>query len=434
MKVLFIHRNFPGQFKNIARSLAADPANDVRFISQPNGNEIPGVRRVTYALPRPASPETHHYVREHEQAVIAGQAVARQIMRLAADGFRPDIVIGHNGWGETLFVKDVLPATPLLSYFEFYYHWQDADTNFDPEFPLGLDDRLRIRMKNAVNLIGLEAADWGLSATRWQRSLYPAWAQRRISVLHEGVDTGQIAPDPHASFQLPNGRRLTGADSVVTYVSRNLEPYRGFHTFARSLPRLLDGNREAVVVVVGGNGVSYGSRPKHDASYLAQLMREIRINWERVWFLGQVEYLDYLRLLQISTAHVYLTYPFVLSWSALEAMAAGCLIIGSDTPPVAELIRHGQNGCLVDFFDSDALAKRILWALARPGGADRLRAKARATIAAGYDFETKIRPKFEALLDRLTDRRSAGTATRRTGLRKPSPADERRRIAEEHRP
>jgi glycosyltransferase involved in cell wall biosynthesis len=355
-------------------------------------------------------------------------------MRLVAQGFRPDIVIGHNGWGETLFVKDVLPTTPLLSYFEFYYRWQGADTNFDPEFPLGFDDRLRIRAKNAVNLLGLETADWGLSATRWQRSLYPAWAQRRISVLHEGIDTRRIAPNPRAAFELPNGRRLTPADRVVTYVSRNLEPYRGFHTFARSLPRLLEGDRDAVVVVVGGNGVSYGSQPKEDAGYLAQLMREIRINWDRVWFLGQVEYQDYLRLLQISSAHVYLTYPFVLSWSALEAMSAGCLVIGSDTAPVAELIQHERNGCLVDFFDSDALAKRVLWALDRPGGADRMRANARATIVGSFDFETQIRPKFLALIDRLTGRCGAGAARRRAGFREPSPVPTRRHTGEEHRP
>ncbi len=401
MKILFIHQSFPGQFKNIVRYLAANADNDVRFISRPNANGIPSVRRYTYEPARESAKQTHHYVRDLERGVLNGQAVALKIRELLASGFHPDVVVGHSGWGETLFIKDVLPSTPLLSYFEFFYKAFGADTNFDPEYPLGLDDSFRIRIKNAVNHTGMDAADWGLTPTNWQRSLYPAWAQKRMTVLHEGIDTNVIVPNPNACFRLPNGVGLSPGAKVVTYVARNLEPYRGIHTFVRSIPGILERQRDAVIVVVGGNSVSYGRTAQGDESHLSRLMKEVGADWSRVWFLGQIPYQDYLSLLQVSAAHVYLTYPFVLSWSMLEAMAAGCLVIGSSTPPVEEVIRDGHNGLLVDFFGADDLARAVHWALDHPSESARIRQRARQHVETRYDFARCIRPQFEALLTRL---------------------------------
>ena len=243
MTILFIHQSFPGQFKNIVRYLAANAENDIRFISRPNANGIPAVRRYTYEPARESAKQTHHYVRDLERGVLNGQAVALKVRELLASGFQPDVVVGHSGWGETLFIKDVLPSTPLLSYFEFFYKAFGADTNFDPEYPLGLDDSFRIRIKNAVNHTGMDAADWGLTPTNWQRSLYPAWAQKRMTVLHEGIDTSVVLPDPDARFRLPNGVSLSPGAKLVTYVARNLEPYRGIHTFVRSIPGIIERQR-----------------------------------------------------------------------------------------------------------------------------------------------------------------------------------------------
>lgn len=401
MKALFIHQSFPGQFKNIVRYLAADPGNDIRFISRANANGIPSVQRYNYEPAREPSKQTHHYVRDLERGVLNGQAVAIKVRELISSGFRPDIVVGHNGWGETLFIKDVLPSTPLLSYFEFFYKTFGADTNFDPEYPSNLDDSFRIRIKNAINHVGMDAADWGITPTNWQRSLYPQWAQKRLTVLHEGVDTGVVTPSSEASFRLPNGTCLSYGSNVVTYVARNLEPYRGIHTFVRAIPRILEQQSDAVIVVVGGNSVSYGRDAQGDESHLWRLMKEVGADWSRVWFLGQVPYQDYLSLLRVSAAHVYLTYPFVLSWSMLEAMAAGCLVIGSSTPPVEEVVRDGHNGLLVDFFAADDLARAVHWALTHPTAASRIRQRARDHVEARYDFTRCVRPHFEALLNRM---------------------------------
>jgi glycosyltransferase involved in cell wall biosynthesis len=403
MNVLFIHQTFPGQFKNVARLLASDPDNDVRFVSRPNANEIPGVGKHAYVPSRENAGQAHLYVRDLERGVVNGQAVALKINDIVASGFRPDLVVGHNGWGETLFVKDVLPSVPLLSYFEFFYRPTGADTSFDPEFPTTFDDQLRIRIKNATNLVGLEAADWGITPTKWQHSLYPDWARRKISILHEGIDTKRVAPDPAAVFVLPTGQRLSRGAKLVTYVARNLEPYRGIHTFVRALTRIL-ADPEVIVVVVGGTAVSYGRGPSGEASHLARRMQDMTLDWSRVWFLGQISYADYLALLQVSAAHVYLTYPFVLSWSLLEAMAAGCLVVGSATAPVEEVIQHRRNGLLVDFFSPDDLADQVGWALDNPSAGLRLRERARATIVDRYDFMTCIRPQVDKLFAQLTSR------------------------------
>lgn len=247
----------------------------------------------------------------------------------------------------------------------------------------------------------MDAADWGFTPTNWQRSLYPQWVQKRLTVLHEGIDTSVVTPSSEASFRLPNGTRLAYGSKVVTYVARNLEPYRGIHTFVRAIPGILERQSDAIIVVVGGNSVSYGRDARGDESHLSRLMKEVSADWSRVWFLGQIPYADYLSLLRVSAAHVYFTYPFVLSWSMLEAMAAGCLVIGSSTPPVEEVVRDGHNGLLVDFFAADDLARAVHWALSHPSAVARIRQRARDHIEERYDFARCVRPKFEALLNRM---------------------------------
>jgi glycosyltransferase involved in cell wall biosynthesis len=411
---LFIHQNFPAQYRHVVRHLADQPGNQVYFITQPNDNVMFGVTKVAYPKDTRGSVNCHLYAMEIERAIYTGATVAEVCRGLRERGFKPELIVGHCGWGETLFVKDVFPDVPLLANFEFYYHAHGVDVDFDPEFVSVFSDPSRLRARNAINLLAFQAADWGHSATRWQRSLHPPEMQTRISVLHEGVDTDLVRPNPTVRFTLPaSGRVLTRRDEVVTYVARNLEPYRGFHVFMRALPQLLRRRKRAQVVIVGGDGVSYGAPPPPRSTFREMMLQELgaKLDLERVHFLGMLEYQEYLKLLQVSSVHVYLTYPFVLSWSFIEALASGCLIIGSATAPVLEVLRDGHNGLTVDFFKYRRLANRIEAALAEPENMQALRRAARATAVAQFDLKRLLLPRWTALFDDLiAGRRPPGSA------------------------
>jgi glycosyltransferase involved in cell wall biosynthesis len=408
MRFLFIHQNMPGQFVHAARYLA-QAGHEVAFITQPRSAEITGVRKLEYRPSLPAS-NAHAYVGELENGVANGLAVAGLCEWLARDGFVPDLVIGHNGWGEILYIKDVWPRVPLLGYFEFFYRAQGSDVDFDPEFRPERDAPMRLRTRNALNLLGLDAADRGQTPTEWQRSQYPHPYHDHIAVVHEGVDTTLVKPDATARLWLAGGQCLSRADEIVTYSARDLEPYRGFHIFMRALPGVLQRRPQAQALIVGGDGVSYGRRPERAETWRAQMLAELEgsLDLRRVHFLGNLPYQQYLTVLQISSVHVYLTYPFVLSWSLIEAMAAGCCIVSSRTPPVEEVMRDGDNATLVDFFDVEALAERIATAVAGKGDAvsDRLRAAARQTVIARYDLNTVCLPAYLDLLRSLLPSRT----------------------------
>jgi glycosyltransferase involved in cell wall biosynthesis len=408
MNYLFIHQNFPGQYLHLVRHLASQPGNQIHFITQPNGNTMSGVHKITYPKDNRERINCHAYTVEFDRAVHAAAAVADRCRDLRSKGFRPDLIVGHSGWGETMFVKDVFPDVPLLANFEFYYHSTGVDVGFDPEFVSVFQDPSRLRTRNTTNLLAFEAADWGHSATRWQRSLYPPEMRPRISAIHEGVDTEIVRPQRTPSFRLPDsGRLLTQRDEVVTYVARNLEPYRGFHTFMRALPQLLRRRKRAQVVIVGGDGVSYGAPPPPRSTFKEMMLQELgsKLDLKRVHFVGMLAYHDYLNLLQVSSVHVYLTYPFVLSWSFIEAMACGCLIVGSSTPPVLEVLRNGVNGLTVDFFSPKAIAKRIETALDQQTELRGLREAARMTAVRHFDLKTVLLPRWTTLFDDLINGR-----------------------------
>ncbi|TBU95471.1 glycosyltransferase family 4 protein [Phytopseudomonas dryadis] len=363
MNVLFIHQNFPGQFRHIAAHLSREPGVEVRAIGRDHAPGLAGIHLHRYRLHRQASKETHPYARTLEEGVLHGQQVLRLLLDMQRQGYRPDVVIAHPGWGESLYVKQVFPEARLIHFCEYYYHTEGADAGFDPEFPLTLHGAAAIHSRNALHLLNLENCDLAITPTHWQHSLHPAAYHDKIKVIHEGIDTAHLGPDANAVFILPDGRQLKAGDPVVTYVARNLEPYRGFHQFMRALPRLLAAHPTCQVLVIGGDDVSYGTRPKDAPNWRAKLLRENPVDPNRVHFLGKVDYATYRTALQVSAAHIYLTYPFVLSWSLLEALACGCQVIASDTAPVREVIRHGDNGWLVDFFDGEALVQRTLQAL-----------------------------------------------------------------------
>ena len=411
MNYLFIHQNLPGQYRHLVRHLASRPGNQIYFITQPNENSMSGVHKIIYPKDQRGPVNCHAYAVELDRAIYTGATVADTCRKLRDQGFRPDLVVGHSGWGETLFVKDVFPNVPLLANFEFYYHAHGVDADFDPEFVSIFNDPSRLRARNGINLLAFESADWGHSATQWQRSLYPAELQTRITVLHEGVDTDLVRPNANATFTLPgSGRTLTCRDEIVTYAARNLEPYRGFHVFMRALPQLLRRRKRAHVVILGDDGVSYGAPAPPRSTFREMMLQELgsKLDLKRVHFLGLIDYHAYLNLLQVSSVHVYLTYPFVLSWSFVEAMACGCLIVGSATPPVLEVLRDGSNGLTVDFFAHKQLANRIEAALDQRRELDTLRQAARATAVEQFDLNGLLLPRWTALFnDLLSGRRPA---------------------------
>lgn len=385
MRILFIHQNMPGQFKYLAPTLA-NMGHEVVFITKQKTIELKGVRKLVYQPHRVAHASTHHYLRLFENSILHGQQVARLGQQLRQEGFIPDIIVAHPGWGETLFIKEIFPRSPVLSYCEFYYTAHGADVGFDKDKEVMLDDLCRVRARNSHLLMSLELADRGWSPTQWQKSRHPAIFQPKIATIFDGIDVQKVQPNAEAVFTLPNGKELRKGDEVITYVARNLEPYRGFHIFMRALPELLKLRPKAQVVIVGGDNVSYGAAPKEGGNWREVLTAEVGLKSDRVHFLGQLPYDRYVSLLQVSSVHIYLTYPFVLSWSFMEAMSAGCLMVASDTAPVREVLKDGENGYFTDFFDTAQLNKTIVRAL-KDKDAQRLRDNARKTILDRYSLQ-----------------------------------------------
>jgi glycosyltransferase involved in cell wall biosynthesis len=403
VKYLFVHQNFPGQYLHLVRHLVASKQHDLVFITEPNANRIPGVRTVPYAKPKGAAAQAHVAARELDAAVRRAEIVAHTAATLKQLGFQPDIIIGHHGWGELLNIRDVWPDTPLLGYLEFYYCINGIDVGFDPEFPTQTADHPRIRAKNAVNLLALNLEAHAQTPTRWQLSTYPEWARKSITLLPEGVNLDICKPNPQM-----RRRNLRIGDAVikpneklVTYVARDLEPYRGFHVMMRAVPHLLRARRDIRVVMVGGDGISYGMPPA-EGTWRQKMLAELgnSIDPQRVVFPGRIDYPTYVAMLQRSDAHVYLTYPFVASWSLREALSAGCVVIGSDTPTVSEFVAHEQNGLLVPFFDPKGLAQAVLRSLEDTTLARGLRENARRH-AEKHLAMTDYLAAYEALIARV---------------------------------
>ncbi|SEH90110.1 glycosyltransferase [Paracoccus alkenifer] len=395
MKILFVHQNFPGQFPHLAPALSARGHQVLALTDAENTRPSP-VRVVKYASPA-AVPGGHPLGRAYCDMAQRGWQAARAARALRdRHGYRPDVILGHSGWGETLFLREIWPDARLLVYAELMYRTRGQDVGFDPEVVPDTDQaRIRTVARSAHLIQGLVQADAGLTPTRYQADSFPPELRAKLTVIHDGIDTARVRPDPAATLTLPGGKMLRAGDEVLSYVSRSLEPYRGFHTLMRALPRVLAARPRAQVVLVGAEGTSYGAKPRDAESWKQKLLAELgdRLPLDRVHFLGRVAYADYLSLLQLTRVHCYLTYPFVLSWSLTEAMAAGCQIVASDTEPVRELIRDGEQGRLVPFHDREALEAALICALSGDPAAARLGAAARQAILDGYDLHRHSLPR-----------------------------------------
>jgi glycosyltransferase involved in cell wall biosynthesis len=403
LKLLFVHQNFPAQFLHLAPEMQR-LGHDVRVITDatnPTRMALPILRYDFKA--EPVEPKHTRLGRTYTTMSDRGVIVARFARKLRAEGYVPDVIFGHSGWGETLFLKEVWPEAKLLVYAEFYYRGRGADSGFDPEHQVSNFDQVMIAQGRAAYLgQALAHADKGVSPTHWQASTHPKPLLHHVEVIFDGVNCDRLAPNPGASFALPDGRVLTRGDEVLTFVNRNLEPYRGYHIFMRALPDVLAARPKAQVVIVGGDGVSYGAAPK-EGTWKDIFLNEVkdRLDLTRVHFTGKVPYDHLVDLLHVSRAHAYLTYPFVLSWSMVETLAAGTLVVGSNTAPVAEVIKDGVNGRLVDFFDVKGWSAALTDALARPEAYDGMRQAAQQMARERYDLKTVCLPKQIELLTRL---------------------------------
>ena len=379
------------------------------------GPPMAGVQAVAYAPKAPPSGQAHRWLHDLEAKVHRGEAAYRAARQLQQNGFTPDVIVAHPGWGESLFLKDVWPQARMGIYSEFYYHAQGADMGFDTELsPAKEDDACRLRLKNANYDLHFPISQAGLSPTHWQRSVFPEPFRSKISVMHDGIDTQHIRPNADVTMTLGTRKGkllLTRQDEIITFVNRNLEPYRGYHIFMRALPAILKARPKARVLIVGGDGVSYGALPpasSSDAGSSAKGWRQVfldevkdDLDLDRVHFLGKIPYADFVQMLQLSTVHVYLTYPFVLSWSLLEAMSAGCAIVASDTQPLHEAIHHNETGRLVNFFDVAALTDEVCGLLQAAPERQRLGRNARAFAQAHYDLQTVCLPQQMAWVQGL---------------------------------
>ncbi len=422
MDVLFLHPNFPGQFKLLARALAA--RQDMRVYALGDRSwmartEDCGMTIWAYEAPEAAADGVHAYLRGADAAVRRGQHVARFLMAQKQKGFEPDVIYAHPGWGDALYVKDIFPDAQVIALLEYFYQPRGADVGFDKEFPMGLDDIFRVRTLNVVQHMALEGSDHLISPTAWQKSRYPMRYQQDITVIHDGIDTDSLEANPLEPLHIAESScvfagqsytvpaiTLSRADEVLSYVSRSLEPYRGFHVFMRSLPEILRCRPQCHVVIVGKLQAHYGPMPRQGGNWRDVLLAEISPQLdqrmlERIHFLGYVSYARYLQVLRITTVHAYFTYPFILSWSLLEAMALGCLVVASKTPPVEEVIEHDQNGLLVPFHSPHVFAGQVVKLMADPFAYSHLSTNARNSVRERFDFQTAVLPRHLALLEQL---------------------------------
>ena len=407
MRILFVHQNFPGQYLHIVQRLARQGGHQLVALGinplDPERRLPEALNYFRYSLSQGNTQGVHRWVMEMETKAIRGEGCARAADELKAKGFTPDLICAHPGWGEALFLKAVWPDTPLLCYQEFFYNPNGFDSNFDPEFERTStwQDDARLMMKNAYLHLTLDQADWNLSPTHFQASSFPEQWQRRISVIHDGIDTQKASPNSAAApLTLPDGTVLEQGQPIVTFVNRRLEPYRGCHTFLRALPALQEQCPEARIVIVGETkGVSYGTACP-EGEWKDRFLAEIagRYDPSRVHFTGSLPYSQFIPLLQLSACHVYLMYPFVMSWSLLEAMACGCAVVGSATAPVQEVIGHEENGLLVNFFSPGDLAAAVVELLRNRERAAAFGAAARRTVQRRYDLDVCLQRQL-ALMD-----------------------------------
>ncbi|MEL6690267.1 MAG: glycosyltransferase family 4 protein [Pseudomonadota bacterium] len=406
MKLLFVHQNMPGQYREMmAWLLEQDQGHELAFLTQRKNFPAPeGITKILYQPRHAPAQDAWGLSKVWEEATGTGFGAVEALARHQKEtGFKPDLVIGHTGWGEMLFLKELWPDVPVLGFFEYFYNMQGGSVGFDPEEPVSPHTPFLLKARNATPYANLHCVDRLTAPTQWQADCFPPAFHDNMYVCHDGIRTDLLRPDPNVSLSLGRAGQITRDDEIFTYVARNMERMRGFHVFMRALPKILAERPNARVLIIGGNDSSYGPKAKDKGGFRAELEKEVgtKIDWDRVHFLGQVPYSSFQQVVQISRCHIYLTKPFVLSWSLLESMSMEAPIVASDVAPVREAVTHGETGMLVDFFKPEALAEQVVDVLARPDAYEGMRKAARAHVVKTYDFKTVCLPRHIAEMNAL---------------------------------
>ncbi|MDD6698558.1 MAG: glycosyltransferase [Veillonellaceae bacterium] len=405
MNILFLHPNFPGQFLHLSRYFARMVETKVMFLTkETNGNRLQGVNVALYKAGAEPPKDTHPFLKPAVESVNEGVAVMRALISLRDEHhFVPDVIIGHTGWGSTLYCKDVYPDVPLLGYFEWYYLAKGSDVVYFPGEKADVESMMRIRTRNAHHLLNLAACDVRFTPTQWQKSQFPPEYQQGMKVIHEGIDTEFCRPKRDVKLVLEKTEKrealdLSDCKEIVTYVSRGFEPYRGYPQFMQAISFLLKRRPKMHVVLVGMDRTCYGVEPSDGSkSWVKYVDDRLKYDKKRVHFVGHLDRLSYQKVMQASTVHVYLTRPFILSWSCLEAMSFGCALVGSKTPPVEEVVEDGKNGLLANFRSANHIAQRIEELLDDPELRKRLGQAARETILERYDMRDCVRQQADMI-------------------------------------
>lgn len=404
-QILFVHRAFPGQFERHVRWLGEMPNLQLFGLGQVPKPVTADMAKLANYFSYDVTPvdreATHPYLLTFDTHIRRGLAAAKTL-KSQGDELSPKVIFCHAGFGDALFLRETFPAAKIVGYFEYFYHATDSDVDFDPEFPPCVDDEYRIRIKNTTHLQMLGACDRGIAPTHWQKRLFPPSFQQKMQILHDGIDTAGCSPDSDAFLQVGDAKLKKGQFPIVTFVARSLEPYRGFHSFMRAIPLIQKKYKNALFLIVGDDDVTYG-RQISGKPLREQMLEELagQLDTTRIFFLGRVSYQVYLNILKISSAHVYLTYPFVPGWSLLEAMSCGAPVVAANVEPVQEFVEDGVTGLLADFFDYKGIAEQVLRMLGAGPLVNDLCQAARASVVERYDWDTVIRPRFSDLLNEL---------------------------------
>jgi glycosyltransferase involved in cell wall biosynthesis len=401
MHVLFVHQNFPAQFGHIARHLNRTLGWPCTFVSRTPAGVVDGIRKIAYDTRGGARETTHHCSRTFENAIWHAHGVYEACR--AHPELRPDLVVGHSGFGSTLFLPELYPETPIVNYFEFYYHAHDSDMDFRPEFPPAELDFLRARARNAMLLLDLENCRRGYSPTRFQRDLFPEAYRGKIDVIFDGIETDVFrrrldVPRRIGEMTIPASTR------IVTYVSRGFESMRGFDIFMKVARAIYRRYPDVLFVAVGSDRVCYGGDEKHirHKTFREHVMAQDDYDPGKFLFTGLLPVATLVDVLSLGDLHLYFTVPFVLSWSLMDALACGCTVLASDTVPVREMIEEGRNGLLRDFYDVDGFADRAIEVLRDPEAFGHLGTEAAERIRRDFAIDVTL-PRLVRLFKESAD-------------------------------
>ncbi|MCA8996111.1 MAG: glycosyltransferase [Planctomycetaceae bacterium] len=414
MHILFVHQNFPAQFGHIAAHLVKNEGFRCTFLSELPDGIVAGIERIQFRAQGGATSQTHYCSRTFENQIWKSHALY-ETLRQRPD-IQPDLIVGHSGFVSTLFLKELYDC-PVIQYFEYFYHTRNSDIDFRSDLtsvpPL---DLARVRARNAMPLLDLLNCDVGYLPTEWQRSRFPAEFQPKLRVIFDGIDTSLWCPQEvrdrrFGDWTIPENVRL------VTYVSRGMESMRGFDIFMKVAKRLCELRNDVVFAVVGEDRVAYGGDLRYtgNKSFKQWVLDQDDYDLTRIRFLGRLSTEDLVRLLNLSHLHIYLTAPFVLSWSLMNALACGTTVLASDTPPVREIIHHQENGLLNEFFDCDGFVAQAHSILDDPQASASLGRKGSEMIAERYSLDVCL-PRMLNLYREVLENHSLGRSSGSSSL------------------